>query len=106
MATYGYARVSTADQTLDIQTARLAQAGCTVIRKEKGSGKSRSGRDELQTLLDFIQAGDVIVVTKLDRLGRSVRDVLNIVHEIEVRGVSLRILDQDINTAGPTGKVV
>jgi DNA invertase Pin-like site-specific DNA recombinase len=106
MATYGYARVSTADQTLDIQTAKLAESGCTVIRKEKVSGKSRAGRDELRTLLEFIQPGDVIVVTKLDRLGRSVRDVLNIVHEIEVRGATLRVLDQDINTAGATGKVV
>jgi DNA invertase Pin-like site-specific DNA recombinase len=63
------------------------------------SGKSRDGRTELQTILDFIHPGDVVV--KLDRLGRSTRDVLNLLHELDQKGASLRILEPDVNTAGP-----
>jgi DNA invertase Pin-like site-specific DNA recombinase len=77
-----------------------------VVRTEKVSGKSREGRTELETLLDFIQAGDTLVVTKIDRLGRSTRDVLNLVHELEERGASLQVLEPAIDTAGPMGKVI
>jgi DNA invertase Pin-like site-specific DNA recombinase len=77
-----------------------------MIRTEQVSGKSRNGRTELQTLLDFIRAGDVLVVVKADRLGRNTRDVLNIVHELEIKGASLRVLDPAIDTAGPMGKVI
>jgi DNA invertase Pin-like site-specific DNA recombinase len=100
-----YARVSTLDQNTGIQVDRL-KAGCTMVRTEQASGKSRDGRTELQTLLDFIRAGDVLVAVKADRLGRSTRDVLNIVHELETRGASLRVLDPAIDTAGPMGKVI
>jgi DNA invertase Pin-like site-specific DNA recombinase len=106
MTIYGYARVSTLDQNTDIQVGRLKEAGCTMIRTEQLSGKSRDGRTELQTLLDFIRAGDVLVVVKADRLGRSTRDVLNIVHELETKGAGLRVLDPAIDTAGPMGKVI
>jgi DNA invertase Pin-like site-specific DNA recombinase len=106
MTTYGYARVSTTDQDTAIQVARLEAAGCTMVRSEQVSGHSRDGRNELQTLLDFIRAGDVLVVVKADRLGRSTRDVLNIVHELETRGASLRVLDPAIDTAGPMGKAI
>ncbi len=71
MASYGYARVSTLEQDLAIQRAALKAAGCGVVRAEKASGSRRDGRTELQVLLDFVQPGDTLVVTRIDRLGRS-----------------------------------
>ena len=79
MPRIGYARVSTSSQDLDIQKARLKAAGCDIIRSETGSGVSRDGRSELATVLEFLRAGDELVVHRLDRLGRSTRDVLNLV---------------------------
>lgn len=106
MSMIGYARVSTASQSTDIQVEKLKEAGCSIIRTEKASGRSREGRTELETVMDFIQAGDTLVVAKLDRLGRSTRDVLNLVHELEDRGAALRVLEPAIDTSGPMGKVV
>jgi len=103
---YGYARVSSSDQKTDVQVELLKAAGCQVVRQEKISGRSRDGRSELETILDFIRPGDALVVTKLDRLGRSTRDVLNLVHELTERGASLRILEPAISTDGPVGKMV
>src|SRR3954469_15486797 len=77
MPRYGYARVSSTDQDCALQEARLRDAGCEVIRAERVSGKSRDGRDELARIMDFLHARDELVVVKLDRLGRSTRDVLN-----------------------------
>jgi DNA invertase Pin-like site-specific DNA recombinase len=93
MARIGYARVSTTDQDHALQEARLKEAGCEIIRSEKASGKTRAGRDELASVVEFIRAGDELVVVKLDRLGRSTRDVLNLVHELEARGAALTVLD-------------
>ena len=106
MTILGYARVSTTDQNTDTQIDRLKAAGCEVIRTEKVSGKSRDRRAELATLLDFIRPGDVLTVVKLDRLGRSTRDVLNLVHELEAKGASLRVLEPAVDTGGPMGKMV
>ncbi|MGJ0391900.1 MAG: recombinase family protein [Methylocystis sp.] len=106
MTIIGYARVSTTDQKTDTQVDRLKAAGCEVIRQEKVSGRSREGRSELETILDFIRPGDQLAVVKLDRLGRSTRDVLNLVHELEQKGASLRVLEPEVNTAGPMGKMV
>ncbi|MCK0104389.1 recombinase family protein [Pseudohalocynthiibacter sp. F2068] len=106
MSIYGYARVSSSSQSTDIQEQRLKDAGCTVVRKEKASGKSRDQRNELDTLLEFIASGDVLVVVKLDRLGRSTRDVLNLVHELDQKGASLRVLEPEIDTSGPMGKMI
>ena len=72
MATYGYARVSTTDQDLTIQVTKLKEAGCEVIRQEKITGTTREGRTELRTLLDFIRPGDILMVTRIDRLARSI----------------------------------
>ena len=105
-ALLGYARVSTSDQDTSIQQAKLRDAGCTVIRTEKASGKARDGRSELETVMTFIRLGDTLVVVKLDRLGRSTRDVLNLVHELEQRGAALRVLEPAIDTGGPMGKMV
>jgi DNA invertase Pin-like site-specific DNA recombinase len=102
----GYARVSTGGQDTSIQEEALRQAGADIIRLEKASGGTRDGRDELASILEFIRADDVLVVTKLDRLGRNTRDVLNLVHELEQKGASLRVLEPAIDTGGPMGKMV
>ena len=106
MTKIGYARVSSTDQDYDGQVERLKAEGCTTIRKEKVSGASREGRDELAAILDFLRQGDELVVTRLDRLGRSTRDVLNIVHECDQRGASLTVLDPHVSTRGDTGRIV
>ena len=106
MTRIGYARVSTKDQDLDIQIAKLKAAGCEIVRSETGSGASRIGRAELETVLQFVREGDELVVHRLDRLGRSTRDVLNLVHELDAKGASLRILEPDITTAGDMGRMV
>ena len=106
MARIGYARVSTIDQDLQTQLARLKAADCSPIRSEKVSGASRAGRDELSSILEFVREGDELVVVKLDRLGRSTRDVLNIVHELDTKGASLRVLEPEITTGGDVGRLV
>ena len=85
----GYARVSTDDQNLEIQNTSLTQAGCERIYAEKMSGTKRD-RIELNRLLDQLRAGDVIVVTRLDRLARSTRDLLEIAEKIKQLRASLR----------------
>jgi DNA invertase Pin-like site-specific DNA recombinase len=102
--TIGYARVSTIDQDLSIQEAALRAAGCTVIRTEKRSGTSTEGRAELQTILEFLRPGDTLVVTRIDRLARSIRDLQNIVHELKQRGVTIRATEQPIDTSTAAGK--
>jgi DNA invertase Pin-like site-specific DNA recombinase len=101
----GYARVSSADQDTAAQEAKLKDAGCTIVRTEV-SARSRDGRSELEAVMAFIRRGDVLVVVKLDRLGRSTRDVLNLVHELEQKGASLKVLEPEIDTAGPMGRMV
>ena len=81
MAKYGYARVSTSDQDLTIQRNALKSAGCEIIREEKVSASTRDGREELILLMEFLRQSDTLVVTRIDRLARSVRDLSNIVHE-------------------------
>ncbi|SOC20492.1 DNA invertase Pin-like site-specific DNA recombinase [Rhodobacter sp. JA431] len=104
MATYGYARVSTADQDLTIQREALRAAGCEVIREEKISGTSRQGRKELETLLEFVRPGDTLVVTRLDRLARSMDDLSNIVRELQAKGVALKATEQPVDTSTAAGK--
>jgi DNA invertase Pin-like site-specific DNA recombinase len=102
----GYARVSTTGQDTATQEAKLKAASCTLIRTETVSGGSRDGRTELASILAFIRPGDVLIVVKLDRLGRNTRDVLNLVHELEEKGASLRVLEPAIDTGGPMGRMV
>ena len=104
MATIGYARVSSTDQDLAIQEEALRTAGCTIIRSEKRSGTKMEGRDQLQTILDFIHTGDVLTVTKLDRLARSVGDLMRIVDLLAEKGASLRVLNAHIDTSNASGK--
>ena len=106
MARIGYARVSTADQDLETQLAKLKAEGCGIIRSEKVSGGSRDGRAELATVLEFLRPGDELVVTRLDRLGRDTRDVLNLIHECEQKGAFVTVLDPHVSTRGEMGHVV
>ena len=100
----GYARVSTTGQDLDVQLAALKAAGCDVIRAEKRSGTSTQGRDELRTLLDFIRVGDTLVVTRIDRLARSIGDLQDIVHGEKAKGAILRATEQPIDTSSAAAK--
>jgi DNA invertase Pin-like site-specific DNA recombinase len=102
----GYARVSTGGQDTAMQEAALKAAGCDIVRIEKVSGGSREGRSELASILEFIRPGDVLVVHKLDRLGRNTRDVLNLVHKLDEKGACLRVLEPPIDTCGPMGRMV
>jgi DNA invertase Pin-like site-specific DNA recombinase len=106
MARIGYARVSSAGQDYSTQVERLAAAGCAPIRAEKVTGGTRSGRDELQAIMEFVREGDELVVVRLDRLARSTRDTLNIVAELEAKGASLRVLEPEISTGGDLGRIV
>lgn len=106
MTRIGYARVSTVDQDLDLQQAKLKAEGCEIIRSEKVSGGSREGRTELATVIAFLRAGDELVVTRLDRLGRDTRDVLNIIHECQQRGAFVTVLDPHVSTRGEMGSLI
>lgn len=104
MASYGYARVSTIDQDLSLQHKSLKAAGCDVIRAEKASGTRRDGRTELQTLMDFLRPGDVLIVTRIDRLARSLRDLQNIAYELKAKGADLKATEQPVDTSTAAGK--
>ncbi len=104
MAIYGYARVSTTDQDLSIQVEALKAAGAEVVRSEKVSGTSTAGRNELRTLLDFLREGDELVVTRIDRLARSIKDLQDIVFEVRERGAALKATEQPIDTSTAAGK--
>lgn len=101
----GYARVSTDDQLLDSQTDALTAAGAERIFADKISGSIRK-RPQLDQLLDQLRQGDVIVVTKYDRLARSLRDLLDIVEAIKERGGGFRSLAEDIDTTTPAGRLI
>ena len=104
MSNVGYARVSSAGQSIAIQLAALKAAGCDVIRAEKRSGTSTDGRAELQTVLAFLQRGDTLVVTRIDRLARSIADLAAIVRQLEAKGVALRALEQPVDTSTAAGR--
>ena len=104
MPIYGYARVSTIDQDLSLQEEALKQAGCELVRSEKVSGTSRAGREELERLLEFLHKGDVLMVTRIDRLARSVGDLQDIVKVLRDKQVGLRATEQPIDTSTAAGK--
>ena len=99
----GYARASSLDQDCGIQEAALRAAGCTIVRSEKKSGTTTQGRDQLQTVLEFLGAGDTLVVTRIDRLARSVGDLESIVATIKAAGADLKATEQPIDTSTPAG---
>ncbi|MBU9590777.1 recombinase family protein [Burkholderia multivorans] len=105
MSVIGYARVSTFEQTLDLQRDALNAAGAVSIYEDKASGKS-ADRPELQHCLKALRDGDTLVVWRLDRLGRNLQDLISIVNELEGRGIRFRSLKESIDTTGPAGKLV
>lgn len=100
----GYARVSTDDQHLDLQRDALVTAGCNIIYEEKMSGKS-SDRPELNHCLKTLRTGDSLVVWRLDRLGRSLKDLINIVADLETKGINFISLTERIETETAAGKL-
>ena len=106
MTTYGYARVSTDGQTLAAQDAQLHHAGCAKVYGEKVSG-AKTDRAELAKLLKRLEAGDVLMVTRLDRLARSTRDLLNIIDTIAKAGAGFKSLaDTWADTTTPHGRLM
>jgi len=102
----GYARVSTEDQDLALQRAALKSTGCERVYEEKVSGAKRS-RAELNRLLDQLRTDDVVVVSRLDRLARSTRDLLEIAEQLKEAGAGLRSLHEPwVDTTSPTGRMV
>ncbi|MAY85943.1 MAG: DNA invertase [Pseudooceanicola sp.] len=101
----GYARVSTDDQSLDSQTDALSAAGAEKVFADKISG-SRRARPDLDRMLEQLRDGDVVTVTKYDRLARSLKDLLEIVEAIRERGAGFRSLAEDIDTTTPAGRLV
>ncbi|WP_226783255.1 recombinase family protein [Oceaniglobus trochenteri] len=101
----GYARVSTRDQNLDGQRDILASAGAERVFADTITGTARN-RPELDRLLTELRAGDVVVVTKYDRLARSLKDLLELVDLIQERGAGFRSLGEDIDTTSPAGRLV
>lgn len=101
---YGYARVSTTDQDLTLQEEALKAAGCDMVVSEKVTGTSREGRQELERLLQFIREGDTLVVTRIDRLARSIGDLQDIVRGLKAKGVSLQATMQSVDTSTAAGK--
>lgn len=103
MAIIGYARVSTTGQSLEQQLTALAE--CEKVFQEKVSG-SKTDRPQLQAMLEFVRSGDVLKVTKLDRLARNTRHLLEITDQLHAKGVTLHIQNLGIDTATPTGKLM
>lgn len=99
----GYARASSEDQDCTIQEQALRAAGCTTVRSEKRSGTTREGRDELATILEFMRTDDTLVVTRIDRLARSVKDLEDIVATIRAKGAHLRVTEQPVDTSTAAG---
>src|ERR1700730_17427048 len=107
MASIGYARVSSNGQDFDGQVERLKAAGCGKIYSEKLSGKSTNGRHELSKALKALKLGDTLIVVKLDRLARSIRDLLNLLDTIKAAGAYIKALDDPwLDTTTPHGELI
>ena len=99
----GYARVSTQDQSLELQCEALTKAGCKMVFQDKVSG-TRADRPGLAKTLEMLREGDTLVVWKLDRLGRSVKQLVELVSELHKQGVQFRSLTDSIDTGAPSGR--
>lgn len=102
----GYARVSSTGQSLDVQLDKLTAYGCTKVFAEKRSGRQADSRPELQACLSFLREGDMLVITKLDRMARSVLDLAKISDQLRKKGVTLKVVDQAIDTGTSEGKLM
>lgn len=107
MPLIGYARVSSSGQSLEVQRDQLLAAGCTRIFEEKRSGLSQDGREQLALALDYVRDGDVLIVTRLDRLARSITDLRQIVDRLTAKEVGFRALQQgDLDTSTSNGRLM
>ncbi len=105
MAKIGYARVSSVGQSLDVQLDKLSEYGCEKIYREKKTGTT-ADRSELKAILDYVRDGDFLVITKLDRLARSTFHLTQIAEGLKQKNVELVVLDQNIDTSTPHGKLL
>lgn len=105
MAKIGYARVSTHLQNTDTQVERLKADGCTRVYVDHGASGAKASRPEWDKCLDRLEAGDTLVAVKLDRVGRSVRNLIDVSQDLDARGVSLKMLDQPIDTTTSMGRL-
>jgi DNA invertase Pin-like site-specific DNA recombinase len=101
----GYARVSTDDQNLDLQKDALIQAGCDKILEDQQSG-AKAERPGLKAALEYARAGDTLVVWRLDRLSRSLKDLIDMVSQLEARGIGLKSLHESLDTSSSSGKLI
>lgn len=102
----GYARVSSTSQSLQVQHEQLEAAGCDKVFSEKRSGRTTDGRDALADAIDFVREGDILAVTRLDRLARSVVDLHRLIERLTAKGCGFRVLQQSgIDTTTSTGKL-
>lgn len=105
MAVVGYARVSTHNQKLDAQLDQLHGAGVEKVFEEKASGVD-ANREELAKMLDWVREGDTVICCKIDRIARSTQHLLEIVDRLEKKGVAFRVLNINLDTSTPTGKLM
>lgn len=105
MSLIGYARVSTLEQNLDGQIDALTQAGCSRIFTDHASG-AKTMRPELDKAMDYLREGDTLVVWKLDRLGRSLPHLVEVIEDLDKRGIEFRSLTESIDTTTPGGRLV
>jgi len=102
----GYARVSSSGQNLNSQIEALEKAGCDKIFREKKSGTQSSNREELQNALDFVRTGDILIVTRLDRCSRNVKDLHEIIEKLNNKKVSFKATEQEIDTSTSAGRLM
>jgi len=103
----GYIRVSTDQQNLDLQKDELTKFGCDKIFEDKISGSlSKAERNGLKSAIEYARSGDVLVVWKLDRLGRSIKDLIEIINELNTKGVGFKTITGDIDTTTASGKLI
>ena len=102
----GYARISTTDQNPEAQTDALTAAGCERTFVDHGVSGKLAKRPKLDAVMDYVRAGDVLVITKLDRLGRSVKNLIELAERLDKAGVGLLVLHQGIDTTTPAGKML
>lgn len=106
MGRVGYCRISTVEQSSQLQISALTEAGCERIFTDEGVSGTRARRPELDKMLDHLRSGDELVIWKLDRLGRNTKNLLELVDLLEAKGVTFRSLTEGISTSGPMGKAM
>lgn len=102
----GYARVSSTSQSLDVQLGELHKAGCTKVFSEKKSGRYADNRPQLAACLEYVREGDTLVISRLDRMARSILHLADIADQLQRKGVSLRVLNQGIDTSTSEGRLI